>query len=251
MIWNSSTNSSPQSDRAAFLREIAEVKLELMSSLSGLYPPLLNLVRSRILAVQPMLRAGFVLTTAFPSEDNSNVRGERLLLAAALEMLYVALSIHKLLVQSDTTHQETNQEDTIDKSVMGSTILAGDFCFSRASMLAARTNSPDVVQVFSQGLQRISENQLRQFFDADNNLSDEATELFVTGALASTYLVDLTIVQQEAYAKIASQLSAQVFCRTFNFPLASLNLSAFQMLRWNSFSQWLHSEFSVSEDTSN
>ena len=66
-----------------------------------------------------------------------------------LEMLFVAHSIHGLLL--------TAVREGMDKSVMGSTILAGDYCFSHSAVLATGTESPQVVAIFAQALKTVSE----------------------------------------------------------------------------------------------
>ena len=95
-------------------------------------------------------------------------------------MLYIAQRVHHLLLQQQT--------EAMDKSLMGSIILAGDFCFSRAADLAVRTENPDIVQVFSDALKRLSENNLRTLFDQDTQQMQRDGELLVSGIEAALLL---------------------------------------------------------------
>ena len=79
----------------------------------------------------------------------------RVSLAAALQLLQIALNIHRLLLRPEQT-------GSIDSFLLGGTILAGDYCFSRAAVLAAHTNHPQVVMVFAELLQEVSQANLRR-----------------------------------------------------------------------------------------
>lgn len=177
--------------------DLQQVHARLHQSLQKLDGPLGELVRAQVQHIQPFARAATVLTTVYSTgyltaaqtdTHAQNRRKHALALAAALEMLYLALSIHKRLIQaapaqfnpdantdspqSDTRRNpgisppETSPSNRVDKTFLGSTILAGDYCFSRASQLAAETENPRVIAHFAQTLQSVSEDLLRQEFQS-------------------------------------------------------------------------------------
>ena len=59
-----------------------------------------------------------------------------------METLRLALGVHTQLLLAESPA-------AIDRSLLGSTVLAGDFCFSRAAGLAAKTGSPVIVDLFA------------------------------------------------------------------------------------------------------
>jgi geranylgeranyl pyrophosphate synthase len=95
-------------------------------------------------------------------------------------MLYIAQRVHQLLLDQDT--------ESMDKSLMGSIILAGDFCFSRAADLAVRTENPGIVAVFSTALKRLSEDNLREIFDKNERDAYSDMELLASGIEAALLL---------------------------------------------------------------
>lgn len=133
--------------------------------------------------------------------DNDLLRQQRIFLGAALQMLQIALAIHQFLLERSDYQQgtETRREDnsfqtqgrndhkesdwdggrgsnkndngTSDgndeenqRSISGSIILTGDFCFTQSAILAAKTDNIAVVEIFSQTLKAVSEGILRQIF---------------------------------------------------------------------------------------
>ena len=84
-------------------------------------------------------------------------------------MLHIALNVHRLLVNAARTEegsQKVGAKAELDRAFIGSTILAGDYCFSRAAQMAAQTDHPRVVATFSLALQAVSEGLLREQFNA-------------------------------------------------------------------------------------
>lgn len=186
-----------------FEQELRAVHQELMDAAAPLFSPLDLLVRQRIEQATPYPRAAVVLAAAVGRDtDDGQWKGvlqqQRIHLAAAIEMLYVAHNIHKLLLTADS--------DIIDRSTMGSTILAGDYCFSQSAMLAASTDSPEVVAIFAQALKSVSEDNLRHLFDeADYNNENE--ELFVAGIEAAAVLANLSDEEKSCITGFAVDLS--------------------------------------------
>lgn len=197
-----------------FTAELTAVHEELQGVLADLYPPLADLVRSQLQRAQPLLRAALVLATGVGDPDHGGLRQQRLLLAAAQEMLFIALNIHKLLLAPQPT-----QPDEQQKTLMGGIILTGDYCFSRSAILAAQTDHVQVVELFSKALQVISEGILRRFFSEQRTNSDatppvspfisEQSELFVSGVRGAAVLATLPAATTADLVEFAHFLAAQ------------------------------------------
>jgi geranylgeranyl pyrophosphate synthase len=197
-----------------FEAELQEVQSTLLAATSELTNPLGDLVRAQIRRAQPPICAAVILAVSMPSFmstgtpphdlsnqatfGNNDLRHKRILLAAALEMLHVALNVHRLLVNAALNEQRDGNEASLDRSFIGSTILAGDYCFSRAAQLAAQTENPRVVATFSLALQTVSEGLLREQFSTDaNSTYDETRQLLQSGAEAAAQLVNLSPSKQQ------------------------------------------------------
>ena len=186
------------------LRAEQDLVAELLNeALAELPEGMMQFVRSEV--EEEQLLAGIVLASAAPENDTDEAISRRTALAAALELLQVALKIHRLLLTPA-------QPDTIDSFLLGGTILAGDYCFSRAAVLAARTNHPQVVSVFAELLKEVSQVNLRHAIAnnkarPDANAADEREALFRSGALAGVLLAGLAEDEQARVAKYASRLS--------------------------------------------
>lgn len=208
----------------------------LADSFVDLYPPLSNLAYSHLRRVQPHLRAAIVIAAGIGMGESDGKHAQRVALAAALEMQAIALSIHRLLLEV------ANEDGSIDKSLLGSTILTGDYCFSRAAVLATRTDSPTVVAYFSQALRTISEGHLRHLLENEATLYDEDRELMDAGVRAAGQLVELSAAaRQTAQAYIDAALARQ----RDGTPVPTLltdQLSAAQQARWRAFLHWLSRE---------
>jgi octaprenyl-diphosphate synthase len=170
---------------AQFAAELAAVEDELVAALADLNPPFSQLVQRQLKRIYPLLRAGVVLATATGAPGDELLRARRIDLAAAVEMLYLALCIHTRLLGAPTGSGD------LDRSLLGSTILAGDYCFSRAAGLAVRTDSPAVVDIFARALKRASEGHLRQLLEPEAEDFDENGELLISGVMAGCELASL------------------------------------------------------------
>ncbi len=187
----------------AFQAEQKRVADLLEGVFAGLPEALSQFVRSEMSEEQ--ILAGVVLASAAPEEDSAEREERRVALAAALELLQVALNIHRLLLRPE-------QNDTIDNVLLGGTILAGDFCFSRAAVFAARTCHPGVVTVFAELLQTLSETNLRRVIARDgagyeNMAAEERAALFASGAAAGAMLADLAEDEMEKVTAYAAEVS--------------------------------------------
>jgi octaprenyl-diphosphate synthase len=229
-----------------FETELQAVDEMLVRAAEDLGSPLGDLVRAQVKQAQPLVRGAVVLTIAVAPDEtltNAPARAPRILLAAALEMLYVALNIHRLLVTAAMS-QRPGSDDPLDRSFVGSTILAGDYCFSRAAQMAARTDHPQVVAIFAQALQNVSEGLLRSQFNPDpqdpRGDFDETRELLRSGADAAGTLVDLAESARQAAVGHSQEIAAQWTAsrRTESapaFPPFSLPTHG----RWPLLQQWL------------
>ena len=211
--------------------ELDAVQQQLLLAVDELYSPLGDLVRSQLKRAAPLVRAAVVLTAGVGDPDKVELREKRILLASALELLYIALHIHRRLFNAATA----NGDHTVDKSLLGSIILAGDYCFSRSAILAARTYSPEVVMIFATALKAVNEGNLREHFTKEVLSFDENQILFEAGARAAATLANLAPANINAVADFGSAL-AESFQPTA--PL-SAEITTEQKARWVALQDWL------------
>lgn len=194
--------------------EIEEVESALLTATTDLTNPLGDLVRAQIRRSQPLIYGALVLAISkpqAPTQETNLLHHKRILLGAALEMLHIALNVHRLLVNAAIQKQHAGSGASLDRSFVGSTILAGDYCFSRAAQMAAQTDHPRVVAAFALALQTVSEELLREQFNtsADAGIYDESRQLLISGAQAAALLVDLSEKQQQQAALCSQEFASQ------------------------------------------
>lgn len=223
--------------RLSFQDELTQIEEHLQAVADDLQTPFRQLVAERIAQGGPPARAAVVLATGIASVDTPKVRDQRIYLGAALELLYVALGIHTQLLGSDLVR---NQQG---RSLLGSTILAGDYCFSRSADLAVRTQSPVVVEIFAQALKRVSEGHLRQLFQREREPFDENADLLYAGVVAAGTLISLGPAAQNAAVELATMVTG--FLRHPSIasvvaPETQLGaLQPRQQARWRELLAWL------------
>ncbi|MCB0063074.1 MAG: hypothetical protein KDE19_13205 [Caldilineaceae bacterium] len=162
---------------ATLTSELAEVQAQLDLALHDhLYSPFRELAQSQLGRIQPLRRAAVVLATAADGTDSALLRQQRIDLATALEMLNIALVIHQLLL-ANSANQTDNPNQ---RSITGSVILTGDYCFTRSALFAAKTDNVQVVEIFSQTLKTISEGILRGLFAERGDVTVAPAEVFHT-----------------------------------------------------------------------
>ncbi|MCB0112771.1 MAG: hypothetical protein KDD84_01720 [Caldilineaceae bacterium] len=166
-------------------QELSEVREILSGVTAELHPALSEFIKDEIRRHTSMRLGAIVLAAAFPAEDSPTQREKRVNLAAALELLTVALEIHKLLLLS------AGARDSVDRALAGGTVLAGDYCFSRAAALAARTEHPQVIAIFAELLQQLSEGNLRRLFAETDEPFNEEEVLYRSATHAGTTLAGL------------------------------------------------------------
>ena len=156
-----------------------------MRVLADLYMPFAQLVQGQWRHNFPLVRVAFVLTAgASGPSESADLRRRRIYLAAAMETLRLALGVHTQLLLSETPAD-------LDRSLLGGTVLAGDFCFSRSAGLAAKTGSPVIVDLFASALQRVSEGSLRRLFRPSELPYDKDRGLCLSGVAAANELARL------------------------------------------------------------
>lgn len=109
----------------------------------------------------------------------------RVALAAAIEMLHMAVTVHEFIPRGEvkiTEHQRV---------LMGSAILIGDYCFSQASSLAASTGNPAVVAAFSDALAQLSERRVQTLLETPHQPHADDAILYAAAAEVGALLVGL------------------------------------------------------------
>lgn len=235
--------------------EVEEVQASLQAVAEKLSFPLNNLVRAEVNGAAPYVRAGVVLAASYRVEDDELLRKQRICLASALEMLHIALSIHKSLLPAtappiDASLSIASQEPAAiheaDKVVMGSTILAGDYCFSRSAAMATQTGNPDVVNIFAEALKAVSEAHLRGIFDDAPLPGQEDQTLITAGIEAAAKLTSATQEETNAHIEISTFLlhclgsdSKPSTILQDNPSLDVKCLTQVQLARWQEIFDWL------------
>lgn len=232
----SAVPKSPEQARQALDAELVQVSGEIQAALSELFAPFSQMIDTRLRGLGPMTRAAVVLTAGVGAPDTQELRTKRVFLAAALEMLHLALAVHMAL-------GETAGADTVQhQSLLGSTILAGDYCFSRSAGLAVRTGDPIVVEIFSDALKRVSEGNLRRFFEPTDRQFDEDRELFLAGIAAAGQLVGtpagVQILQRQLVDRLAVGHSPVEQGGREPNEAALAGLSPTQQARWRAMFDW-------------
>jgi octaprenyl-diphosphate synthase len=143
-------------------------------------------------------------------------------------MLHRALAVHMRVGSS-------SKPTAPNLTLLGSTILAGDYCFSRAAALAVRTGEAAVVEIFADALKRVSEGHLRQRFDSAVEPYDEDSELFRAGATAAMRLTKTAEETQQAILELVAGLAARP---SGPLQLPCHALTPTQLDRWQIVLQW-------------
>lgn len=222
---------------SSLVEELGQVEQEVVASLADLRAPFSLLVQSQLRAAAPLLRGAFVLTAGMGAGDSQLLARQRLYLGAAIEVLRLALTVHTRLLAV------TEPPAPLDRSLLGSTVLAGDFCFSRAAGLAAKTDSPVVVDIFAQALQRVSEGTLRGLFNPGAALYDVERELCLSGVLAANELAGLPEAERQTDRQFAALLldscQAGTLAQVSLPPALIATLPAVRAARWQALLAWL------------
>lgn len=229
----------------ALRAELVEVYAQLRKSVQGLQYPLNELLSQAIEQAYPFADASIVLAAGVCEREDEVLRQRRIYLAAALEMLRIALSVHStLLAQSpdglpmagaDLQHMEQN------KSLIGSVILVGDYCFSHSAHMAAQTDNPEVVALFAQALKELSEEHLRHVFTSKTTRVAMHEILFRAGVETAARLADLSPRALSQNLSMSNQLAQAMDSDSVpELPRhQQIDVPAFQYERWQSLIPWL------------
>jgi len=160
--------------------DLALVRQRLHQALNTGYP----LLDTTLAAYLPehLPRAIIVLGTT--RLGHSDV-GKRVALAAAIEMLHLAITIHDAMPRHAVEMTEHH------RMLLGSSILIGDYVFSQASRLAAETDHPGVVATFAQALAQVAERRVIQLLEHPELQPRDDPILFIAAAEAAALLVGL------------------------------------------------------------
>ena len=160
--------------------DLAQVRARLQSSIQSGYPMVDGLLSEHLHSNYS--RAVIVLGT---SRLGSSDRERRVALAAAIEMLHLAVNIHDIIPRGEMVIDERM------RALLGASILVGDYCFSQASMLAAETDNPAVVSAFSNALSRVSEQRVVTLLEKPHQAHNDDAILYTSAAEAAALLVGL------------------------------------------------------------
>jgi len=220
-----------------FEAELEQVEQRISEEIADLFPPFSQMVTAQLRRSRPLQRAAVVLATGVAAEDTDTLREQRINLAAALEMLHLAINVHVLL-------GGTISSDALNPSLLGSTILAGDYCFSRSASLAVRTGNQPVVEIFSNALKRVSEGHLRRLFDSAGETYNEDRELFLAGIAAAAQLARWPASAQNQASRFVEMLADpatatdDASAQSAQPEEAISSLSPAQRKRWAAFLHW-------------
>jgi len=125
------------------------------------------------------------IITLGTSRMGHSQQSKRVALAAAIEMLHLAVSVHDFIPRGEVALNEHN------RVLMGTAILIGDYCFGQASILAAQTGKPEVVAAFSDALARLSERRVMTLLETPNQPHADSAILYASAAEVGALLVGL------------------------------------------------------------
>jgi geranylgeranyl pyrophosphate synthase len=142
--------------------DLERVEAKMRGAATGAYSPLadafLQLLRSGGKRLRPALALAAHNLFSEPASDKA------VAVAAAVEMLHNATLVHDDLIDNALVRRGIVTLNA--KWNKGATVLAGDFLFARAAMLAAETENVPVVQLFADTLRIIVEGELVQLFSS-------------------------------------------------------------------------------------
>jgi len=153
---------SINSAQALVAEDLAVVEQEMLQKVGGAYPPLAEVLASLIQSGGKRVRPMLVLLSArfYPPRHHSRL----ISLAAAVEALHSATLVHDDVIDGALLRRGQNTLNAV--WTPDSTIMAGDFFFSRAAALVAETQNPRVISQFAEALCTIVDGELRQAFTA-------------------------------------------------------------------------------------
>jgi geranylgeranyl pyrophosphate synthase len=136
---------------------LERVERRLRQAAASEFPPLVAVIDQLLAAGGKRLRPAMVILGAgfHPVDDDRLIS-----LASAVEMLHTATLVHDDMIDGAMVrrgHPTVNSRWSAE-----ATVLAGDFLFAKAALLAAASESVPVVRIFSETLGTICDGELRQ-----------------------------------------------------------------------------------------
>jgi len=125
------------------------------------------------------------IITLGTSRMGHSEQSKRVALAAAIEMLHLAVSVHDYIPRGEVQATEQN------RVLMGTAILIGDYCFGQASILAAKTGKPDVIAAFADALAKLSERRVKTLIETPTQPHTDSAILYASAAEVGALLVGL------------------------------------------------------------
>lgn len=134
-------------------------------------------------------------------------------LATSIEMLHTATLVHDDLIDGSLLRRGIPTLNS--KWSPAATVLTGDFLFASASEIAARTNSVEVMRIFSNTLMTIVNGEVEQLFSTGNNATIEGyyrriyaktASLFETSTHTAALLSNVDRRQVEILRKFGYEL---------------------------------------------
>ena len=172
-----------RSDTVEFLREDLQRVEETLRALPMIDYPAIEEAIDHLLdsggkRVRPTLT---LLTSRLYQADMDKVVS----LAAAVEMLHTATLVHDDVIDGSLLRRGSPTLNAI--WTPGTTILVGDYLFSRAADLAAKSDHVRVMQIFARTLMTIVTGELSQMFESDSRLSRQAYDRRIYAKTASMF----------------------------------------------------------------
>ncbi|MCO6451325.1 MAG: hypothetical protein J5I90_11110 [Caldilineales bacterium] len=169
------------------------VRGHMQDAIASGYPFLDNILAAHLHTHYP--RAIIVLGTSRLGHTDV---AQRTALAAAIEMLHLATNIHAGIPGGELARTREN------RYMLGVSILTGDYCFSQASMLAARTENPAVVMAFANALAQLTEKRVTLQLEKPNQPYADDAVLYAAAAEAASLLVGLPLPIRYALKETAA-----------------------------------------------
>ncbi len=134
-------------------------------------------------------------------------------LAASIELLHTATLVHDDLI--DGAFLRRGVPTLNSKWSSAATVLTGDFIFASAAFLAAKTNSIEVMNIFSQTLMTIVNGEINQLFGSHCNINREdyyqriyakTASLFETSTHTAAIISGAPLTEVEQYRQFGYEL---------------------------------------------
>jgi geranylgeranyl pyrophosphate synthase len=195
-------NLAPVSDTQYYIQKGLDLVEELMLlQVEGYHPDLKAATELIISSGGKRIRPRIILLIGklFKPDNESLVS-----VATAIEMLHTATLVHDDLI--DNSFLRRGIPTLNSRWSPAATVLTGDFLFAAASDMASKTNSIEVMRLFSRTLMTIVNGEVNQFFMTKWNIRkneyyhriyQKTASLFETSALAAALISNANKMEME------------------------------------------------------